>query len=439
MNSNDTKKKKMLFGFIILLIVTGITFYFSNMDDTDNIIWDCSGSGVCFENNISHTYDCQTDDGNYDTEACSPTADGISEVTLKTDSRNHINTPLTDEEYNTEVLNTSVDDGWDIEFIENNKFIVTSQTGEIKLIENDSIIKEGTVQRTEKIDQTGLLGVAADPDFDQNNHIYLYFYDTEVETYNETLMHKLSRFEFNEDGLSDEEILIDEIEGGARHSGGRVEFGPDDKIYVTTGDAAYSYKENTEKHQKIQDTDFLGGKTLRVNSDGSIPDDNPYDESVVYTKGHRNVQGLDFNPINQDAYISEHGPWRHDEINVLSGGNNYGWPAEKCDKTYMEHVDIDEETIEPIVCFDEWTLAPSGITFVPETSDNWARDLFISGLRGNHLHRLVINENNKIERQEVFYFNKNYPDISQRIRDVEYNNGNLYLLTDDGHIKRIEG
>ena len=97
---------------------------------------------------------------------------------------------------------------------------------------------------------------------------------------------------------------------------------PDEKLYLSTGDA--------EELILAQKLNFLGGKILRLNKDGSIPDDNPFPNSYVYSRGHRNPQGLAWNPVNSDLYNSEHGPFRYDEINHIVPGNNYGWGAFKC-------------------------------------------------------------------------------------------------------------
>ena len=156
----------------------------------------------------------------------------------------------------------------------------------------------------------GLLGLALDPNFDENHYLYLYY------TYSEFLIsyNKVVRYTEKDNELFDEKVLLDKIPGASFHDGGRLKFGEDGKLYITTGDAGSA--------DAAQDINSLAGKILRINSDGSIPDDNPFEDSLVYSLGHRNPQGLDWDPVSGKLVVSEHGPsgergFAHDEVNVI--------------------------------------------------------------------------------------------------------------------------
>jgi glucose/arabinose dehydrogenase len=220
------------------------------------------------------------------------------------------------------------------------------------------------------------------------------------------------RFTEKDSQLSDEMVLIDQIPGGPFHDGGRIKFGPDDKLYITTGDAGNA--------NLAQDLNSLAGKILRINRDGSIPDDNPFPNSAVFSYGHRNPQGLDWHPTSKILVASEHGSSAHDEINVVEAGKNYGWPI----VIGGEH---DPKYVDPIIHTGDNTWAPSGATFY--TSDNipnWKGKYFIATLRGNHLRMLDLD----IEKNQVISSESLFSNTFGRLRDASMGpDGNLYLLT----------
>jgi len=291
-----------------------------------------------------------------------------------------------------EVLAENLEVPWAIAFLPDDSFLFTERnTGDIYHYENGNARKIGSVSSS-WITEGGLLGIAVDPEFEKNNHVYLYY------TYkggNKTL-NRVSRFVY-EDVLKDEEILIDAIPGALYHDGGRLEFGPDSKLYITTGDAT--------EPSLAQDLSSLAGKILRINTDGSIPEDNPYNSSV-YSYGHRNPQGLAW--YKGMMIAPEHGPDRNDEINVIVPGGNYGWPAVQC----ANH----EGYNAPIRCFSDWTLAPAGATFDDKGN------LYVAGLRGTQIRKFYI-QDKEITREEVLLENIG------RLREVKYHDGYLYMTT----------
>ncbi len=297
---------------------------------------------------------------------------------------------------------------WSIDFAPDGRIFFTERTGDLRVIQ-DGILNPEPVKILDVSGfEGGLLGIALDPNFEENHHIYLYYtYNDFLSTYN-----KLSRFTESDNQLLDEVVLLDKIAGGAIHDGGRIKFGPDGMLYVTTGEAGIT--------DIAQDLNSLGGKILRINSDGTIPDDNPFENSPVYSYGHRNPQGLDWDPVTGKLVISEHGSSAHDEVNVIEPGKNYGWPKVVGDET-------DPRYSSPILHTGDETWAPSGASFY--NSNNileWENKYFIATLRGNHLRMLDLD----IESNEVISSEALFQGEFGRLRDASVGpDGNLYILT----------
>ena len=313
--------------------------------------------------------------------------------------------------YQVETVAENLEVPWAIAFAPDGRIFVTERIGQLRVIENGVLNPEPIKILNVGGIEGGLLGIALDPNFEENHYIYLYY------TYNDFLstFNKLSRFTESDNKLSDERVLLDKIPGGPFHDGGRIKFGPDGKLYVTTGEAG--------NRALAQDLDSLGGKILRINSDGTIPDDNPFD-SPVYSFGHRNPQGIDWDPVTGKLVSTEHGPsgergFAHDEVNVIEPGKNYGWPDIVGDETKPE-------LISPLLHTGDETWAPSGATFY--NSDNipeWENMFFIGTLRGNHLRMLDLDlETNQVLSSEALFSEYG------RLRDASMGpDGNLYILT----------
>ena len=297
---------------------------------------------------------------------------------------------------------------WAIAFDPDGRIFVTERVGKLRVIEDGKLNPEPVKVLNVGIGEGGLLGVALDPNFEENHFVYLYY------TYSEFLTNynKVVRYTENDNKLSDEKILLDKIPGAVFHDGGRMKFGPDKKLYITTGDAGNA--------NSAQDLNSLSGKILRINSDGTIPDDNPFDNSPVYSYGHRNPQGLDWDPVTGKLVVTEHGPSAHDEVNVVEAGKNYGWPI----VIGGEH---DPKYVDPIIHTGDDTWAPSGASFY--NSDNipdWKGKYFIATLRGSHLRMLDLDlESNEVISSEALFQNS-----FGRLRDASLGpDGNMYLLT----------
>jgi len=192
------------------------------------------------------------------------------------------------EGFETKILVENLDTPWAIDFLPGGIMIFTERNGKVSILENGEIKVVGEIKVNQK-SESGLLGIAVDSEFIENKFIYLYY------TYENG--NRVSRFVLNEK-LENEFILLDNIPNARFHDGGRIKFGPDEKLYITTGDAT-----NPSSSQNINS---LAGKILRINKDGTIPEDNPFG-NYVYSYGHRNPQGLAWNN-NGELFSSEHGP-----------------------------------------------------------------------------------------------------------------------------------
>jgi glucose/arabinose dehydrogenase len=293
--------------------------------------------------------------------------------------------------YSSEILAQNLEVPWALDFLPDDRMIFTERGGKVSILEGKNVLTVGQVNVTQN-SESGLLGIAVDPNFTQNNYIYMYY---TLGNYN-----RISRFKLMGNQISNETVLLDNIPASSIHNGGRLKFGPDGKLYATTGEAGNS--------QLAQDLGSLGGKILRLNSDGSIPEDNPFG-SYIYSYGHRDPQGITWSK-NGTLYESEHGQTRNDELNIISNGGNYGWPTYEGNETSQGY-------IKPLRAYTELTLAPSGIAYYHGT-------LYVAGLRGTQLRKLTLSNGGESIMGEKATFTQ-----LGRIREVVEHNGNLYITT----------
>ena len=296
---------------------------------------------------------------------------------------------------------------WGIDFSPDGRIFFTERSGTINVIE------DGQVNQIMSLGvgggEGGMLGIVLDPEFEKNHYIYVYY------TYNELLgiKNRLVQYVESENTLANEKILLEGIPGAPYHDGGRIKFGPDGMLYVTTGDAV--------EPEIAQNLDSVAGKILRINSDGTIPEDNPFD-SAVYSIGHRNPQGIAWDK-HGNLVATEHGPsgWRgvaHDEINLIVNGANYGWPDVIGDETL-------EGAKNPILHSGDDTWAPSGSTFYyGENMPMFDGKYFVAALRGQHIHIVEFDEN-----YNVLFHGELFEGEFGRIRDVVNGPDGLYFMT----------
>ncbi|WP_240941632.1 PQQ-dependent sugar dehydrogenase [Paenibacillus sp. HB172176] len=245
----------------------------------------------------------------------------------------------------------------------------------------------------------GFLGLLLAQDFNESGLAYAYHtYAENGATKNRVVLLKQSGSAWEE-----QRALLEDIPGDLYHNGGRLAFGPDDMLYVTTGDAT--------EGGHAQDKDSLGGKILRMTPDGDIPPDNPFENSYVYSYGHRNPQGLAWT-ADGVMYSTEHGPsgnvGGHDEINRIEPGGNYGWPDVIGDQKL-------KGTIAPLYHTGDEAIAPSG-TIIDEEGR-----LIIAALKGEAIYRYTPSTG---EMEKLH-------DGEGRIRDVKLKEGLLYFITNN--------
>ena len=255
-----------------------------------------------------------------------------------------------------------------IDISKDGRIFVSEKRGSIRVVDNGTLLTEpvGDI-KAENIGDAGLLGLTLHPNFTQNHLFYVYYtYSNSTGLFNKVLMLTESN-----NRIIDSKTILDGIPGDEYRDGGRIKFGPDGKLYVSTGDASIP--------ELSQDLDSLAGKILRTNEDGTIPQDNPFSNSPVYAYGFRNVQGLAWAPNSGALYSSDQGGAGNDEINLISPGKNYGWPHEECNSS-----DDDNRYTPPVLCFNP-SLEPSGIAFAFSNKLGYQNHLIVATQKGSHL------------------------------------------------------
>ncbi len=262
---------------------------------------------------------------------------------------------------------------WEIAFLPDGDLLVTERLGTIKRIGKEARVY--TIEGVLHIGEGGLLGMALHPGFSENQWMYLYF----TTRSGDNLINRVERYRFERDRLSEKTIIIDNIPGAVNHDGGRIAFGSDGYLYITTGDAG--------KSNLAQDIKSLAGKILRLKDDGSIPADNPFG-NAVYSYGHRNSQGLTWDNKG-NLWATEHGQSGFDELNLIEKGKNYGWPVIQGDetKTGMENPIIQSGQVE---------------TWAPADAVYFRGRIFFTGLQGESLYEAKIIDDNKVSLKVHF-------------------------------------
>ena len=331
---------------------------------------------------------------------------------------------------------------WGMAFLPDGGLLVTERTGSLRVVRDGRLVDApiAGVPDVYSRRQGGLLDVALHPEFESNRLVYLSYAGAEDGLANT----EVARGRFTGSALEDVEVIFRALPKtrGSLHWGSRLLFAPDGTLFVTLG-------ERYSEMQQAQDPTNHLGTVVRLNDDGSIPDDNPFADGPsadgqvgapeVFSYGHRNVQGIARRPGTDEIWTHEHGPKGGDEINVLRAGANYGWPAVTYGVDYSGAV-ISERTEAPGMeqPLLQWTpsIAPCGMAFYDaDLFPEWKGDLFVGSLKFTHLRRLEL-EDEEVVGQEVLL-----QDRARRVRDVEVGpDGAIYVLTDhgDGELLRLE-
>jgi len=322
---------------------------------------------------------------------------------------------------------------WSLIFLPDGRALVSERPGRIRLI------KDGKLQKTSYAEldvhdsgEGGLMGLALHPEFPKKPFIYaMHTYKKGGDIYNRVI-----RLKDKGDNGSFDKMIIERLPGGRVHNGGRIAFGPDGMLYITAGE--------TFKSELAQDLNSAGGKILRVTPEGDIPGDNPFKNSPIYSYGHRNPQGLAWNPDTGELFESEHGPSgeyllrANDEINIIQKGGNYGWPEAVGAPGKKPYVD-------PLIVWKKAT-PPSGITFYKDKKlAHLKGDLFVATLGSEALIRIRLKKDDnkyKVISIERWFTDEDKKSRYGRIRDVvEGPDGFIYFLTNntDGRGRHRDG
>jgi aldose sugar dehydrogenase len=307
---------------------------------------------------------------------------------------------------------------WSINFLPDGRIIFTERPGRIRVIENGKLRPEPlvTISDVEARSESGLMGLTLHPQFAQNHQLYLcYAYDS-----GNGQRDRVVRYRETGNGLTDRKLIIEDIPAAQFHAGCRLRFGPDAKLYITTGEA-------TQK-EIAQRLDSLGGKILRLNDDGTVPQDNPFvgrkdARPEIWVYGNRNPQGIDWQPGTNTMFETEHGPsggdapGGGDEVNIIEKGKNYGWPI-------IHHRETHEGLESPLLEYTPAVAPASGTFYRGSAFPQFRGNFFFGCLRGETIIRVVLDGSRVVSQEQLF------KDQYGRIRDVaEGPDGAIYFST----------
>ena len=306
---------------------------------------------------------------------------------------------------------------WSIVFVPDGRIFITERPGRVRVIENGKLRTEplATIADVEPSGESGLMGLTLHPQFADNHLLYLaYAYRGNGQRV------RVVRLKETSSGLVERKVIIEDIPAAANHAGCRLRFGPDGKLYITTGDA-------TER-ELAQRLDSLAGKTLRVNEDGTVPQDNPFVGQAgarpeIWSYGHRNSQGLDWQPGTNVMFQTEHGPSGFDgpgggdEVNIVERGKNYGWP--------VIHHNVAHAGMEsPLLEYTPAVAPASGMFYRGAAFPEFRGNFFFGCLRGQCIIRVVLDGRRVVSQERLL--REDYG----RIRDVaEGPDGTIYFST----------
>lgn len=261
---------------------------------------------------------------------------------------------------------------WDLVFLPDGDMLVTERVGRVVRVGSDTQVSQ-QIEGVADLGEGGLLGIVLHPQFTANYWVYLYF-TTQTTS---GLENRVVRYEYDGSKLVNGQAIITGIPASQNHDGGKMAFGPDGYLYVSTGDAS--------NPQLAQDTTSLAGKILRLTADGQPAPENPF-QNEVYSYGHRNPQGIAWDD-RQKLWSTEHGPsgfqTGNDELNLIVAGGNYGWPTIKGQQTQ-------EGMITPVI------ESGKSETWAPAAAAYYQGSIFFTGLRGESLYQAKIDGDQQV-------------------------------------------
>ncbi len=333
-----------------------------------------------------------------------------------------------------ETLFSKLDHPWGMDFLSDKELLITERSGKLLIADlmTAEIVQVQGLPEINEYGQGGLLDVVVHPDFAENQWIYLSYAKGKSRRYGtEVLRAKLTRQSLTEV----ETIFIAQPKvSGSRHFGSRLVFDQDGYLFISLGDRG--------DRALAQELDSHIGSLVRLNDDGTVPEDNPFADGKkalpeIFSYGHRNIQGMTLKTSDQSLWLHEHGPQGGDELNQPRAGKNYGWPVITYGVNYGLGTKIGEGThkqgMEQPVHYWVPSIAPSGMAFYDaDKFPGWKDSLFIGSLKFSQLVRLELKGNTVIHEERLL------TGKFGRIRDVSQGPGGLiYLLTDSGNGKLL--
>ena len=318
--------------------------------------------------------------------------------------------------FRVETVATNLEVPWAFAFLPDGKTLVTERPGRIRIVENGTLRSEPihTVADVEPSSESGLMDISLHPKFAENKFVYIaYAYSGDGKRV------RIVRFKFDGSKFLEPKTIIEDIPAAPNHAGTRARFGPDGKLYITTGDS-------TDK-EIAQQTDSLGGKTLRLNDDGTIPADNPFVSNKnyrpeIWTIGHRNAQGLAWSPEGL-MFQTEHGPSGFDgrgggdEVNIVEKGKNYGWAE-------ISHKELKAGLESPLLEYTPACAPASGTFYSGKSFPEFKGNFFFGCLRGQKIIRVQLNGRKVVKEENLL--EKTYG----RIREIaEAPDGSIWFAT----------
>lgn len=346
---------------------------------------------------------------------------------------------MTSSHYDVSIINDDLNNPWGITSLPDNRLLITEKAGTMRIATAAGVLSPAItgLPAVNAAGQGGLLGLCVDPDFVNNRMVYWVF--SENQSGGTLTAVAKGRLAIDESTIENVSVIYRSTPAfaGDLHYGGRVVFDREGYLLVSTGE-----RSSMETRPQAQDMHSALGKILRIRTDGSAAPDNPFigqpgARAELYSIGHRNPQGLAIHPQTGNLWQGEHGPRGGDELNLIKGGANYGWPTitygiEYGGEVIGEGIQQMDGMEQPVYYWDP-VISPSGMTFYNHSHfAEWRNNLFIASLSGMHIARLVI-EDDKVIGEERLLRNE-----GQRFRDVTPgSDGALYAITDGGRLYRI--